>query len=103
MLLPARSITPADLAALGVWLFFSQEKVPDPFWATKRRIDKLPAICRWPGYPNLVAWLVARTSPKTADTYTVPVSSGLIAGKSLMGVATILTLEIMKAGGLWAG
>jgi len=36
-------------------------------------------------------------------TYTVPVSSGLIAGESLMGVAIILTLEIMKVGGLWAG
>jgi uncharacterized oligopeptide transporter (OPT) family protein len=33
----------------------------------------------------------------------VPVSSGLIAGESLMGVAIILTLEIMKATGLWAG
>jgi len=33
----------------------------------------------------------------------VPVSSGLIAGESLMGVAIILTLEIMKAAGLWAG
>jgi OPT family oligopeptide transporter len=51
----------------------------------------------------LIAWLVARTDAKTAETYTVPVSSGLIAGESLMGVAIILTLEIMKATGLWAG
>ncbi len=51
----------------------------------------------------LVAWLVARAAPKTAETYTVPVSSGLIAGESLMGVGIILTLEIMKATGLWAG
>ena len=51
----------------------------------------------------LVAWLVARTTPKTAETYTVPVSSGLIAGESLMGVAIILTLEILKATALWAG
>jgi uncharacterized oligopeptide transporter (OPT) family protein len=51
----------------------------------------------------LIAWLVARTSQKTADTYTVPVSSGLIAGELLMGVAIILTLEILKATGLWAG
>ena len=36
-------------------------------------------------------------------TSTVPVSSRLIAGESLMGVAIILTLEIMKAAGLWAG
>jgi len=51
----------------------------------------------------LVAWLVARAAPKTAETYTVPVSSGLIAGESLMGVGIILTLEILKATGLWAG
>jgi putative OPT family oligopeptide transporter len=51
----------------------------------------------------LVAWLVSRASPKAGETYTVPVSSGLIAGESLMGVAIILTLEIMKATGLWAG
>jgi uncharacterized oligopeptide transporter (OPT) family protein len=51
----------------------------------------------------LVAWIAARTAPKAAETYTVPVSSGLIAGESLMGVAIILTLEILKATGLWAG
>jgi uncharacterized oligopeptide transporter (OPT) family protein len=42
---------------------------------------------------------VARAAPKTAETYTVPLSSGLIAGESLMGVAIILVLEIMKAFG----
>ena len=59
--------------------------------------------CHGPGDAHVVAWVVARTSPKTADTYTVPISSGLIAGESLMGVAIILTLEILKATGLWAG
>ena len=29
--LPARPINQADLAALGVWLVFSRENVPDPF------------------------------------------------------------------------
>jgi len=48
----------------------------------------------------LVAWIVARTRPKLAETYTVPVSSGLIAGESLMGVAIILLLEVLKAWGL---
>jgi uncharacterized oligopeptide transporter (OPT) family protein len=37
----------------------------------------------------LIAWLVARARPNVAETYTVPVSSGLIAGESLMGVAII--------------
>jgi uncharacterized oligopeptide transporter (OPT) family protein len=45
----------------------------------------------------LVAWLVARARPKLAETHTVPVSSGLIAGESLMGVGIILVLEVMKA------
>jgi len=51
----------------------------------------------------LCAWTIARASPKAGDTYTVPVSSGLIAGESLMGVGIILTLEILKLCGLWTG
>jgi uncharacterized oligopeptide transporter (OPT) family protein len=47
----------------------------------------------------LLAWLFARARPKAAEAYTVPVSSGLIAGESLMGVAIILVLELMKAFG----
>jgi uncharacterized oligopeptide transporter (OPT) family protein len=31
-----------------------------------------------------------KTSPKTAEEYVVPVSSGIIAGESLMGVAIAL-------------
>ena len=45
----------------------------------------------------LVAWLVAKAAPKAGETYTVPVSSGLIAGESLVGVGIILTIEILKA------
>ena len=44
----------------------------------------------------LVAWIVAKARPRAGETYTVPVSSGLIAGESLMGVAIILGLEITK-------
>jgi putative OPT family oligopeptide transporter len=35
----------------------------------------------------LAAWLFARLRPKEAETYTIPVASGLIAGESLLGVA----------------
>jgi uncharacterized oligopeptide transporter (OPT) family protein len=42
------------------------------------------------------AWLFAKARPQAAETYTVPVSSGLIAGESLMGVGIILTLELVK-------
>jgi uncharacterized oligopeptide transporter (OPT) family protein len=48
----------------------------------------------------LAAWLFAKFRPAAAETYTVPVSSGLIAGESLMGVAIILVIEIVKA---WNG
>jgi hypothetical protein len=36
-LLRARPITQVHLAALGVWLVFYQENVPDPFWAKDER------------------------------------------------------------------
>ncbi|MFM8702474.1 MAG: OPT/YSL family transporter, partial [Planctomycetia bacterium] len=51
----------------------------------------------------LVAWVAAKRAPQAAETYTVPVSSGLIAGESLLGVGIILTVDILKATGLWAG
>jgi uncharacterized oligopeptide transporter (OPT) family protein len=35
----------------------------------------------------LAAWILAKASPKTDEQYTIPVSSGLIAGETLMGVA----------------
>ncbi len=44
----------------------------------------------------LLAWLVAKVSPRAAEAYTIPVSSGLIAGESLVGVAIILAVEIFK-------
>jgi len=43
-----------------------------------------------------VAWLVTRSAPKAGEACIVPVSSGLIAGESLMGVAIILALEVLK-------
>ena len=51
----------------------------------------------------LIAWIVAKAAPKTAESSTVAVSSGLIAGESLMGVGIILSIEILKALGFWAG
>jgi len=48
----------------------------------------------------LIAWAFAKARPQAAETYTVPVSSGLIAGESLMGVAIILVLETLAAWGL---
>jgi OPT family oligopeptide transporter len=35
---------------------------------------------------SLIAWSLEKRRPKTAEAYTIPVASGLIAGESLMGV-----------------
>jgi uncharacterized oligopeptide transporter (OPT) family protein len=40
-----------------------------------------------------IAWIVARYDPEVDEKYTIPVSSGLIAGESLMGVAVRLVAE----------
>ncbi|HEX3727355.1 MAG TPA: OPT/YSL family transporter, partial [Pirellulales bacterium] len=42
---------------------------------------------------SLIAWVLAKVSPSLAEKYVVPVSSGLIAGESLMGVTIILWIE----------
>jgi uncharacterized oligopeptide transporter (OPT) family protein len=47
----------------------------------------------------LIAWVVTRRSPKVGEAYVVPVSSGLIAGESLLGVAIILALELLTLAG----
>ena len=44
----------------------------------------------------LLAWLFSKASPRAAEAYTIPVSSGLIAGESLVGVAIILAIEAIK-------
>ena len=44
----------------------------------------------------LVAWILAKKRPETDEKYTISVSSGLIAGESLMGVAIILIVEGLK-------
>jgi uncharacterized oligopeptide transporter (OPT) family protein len=41
---------------------------------------------------GLAAELLARRRPEAARRYVVPVSSGLIAGESLMGVAVALLI-----------
>ncbi|MEW6279555.1 MAG: OPT family oligopeptide transporter [Candidatus Eremiobacterota bacterium] len=43
---------------------------------------------------GLIALVLAHLQPKTADTYVVPVSSGLIAGESLMGILVILLQKL---------
>ena len=42
---------------------------------------------------HLLAWILFRSKPTLAGAYTIPVSSGLIAGESLMGVAIIFVQQ----------
>jgi uncharacterized oligopeptide transporter (OPT) family protein len=91
-------------AALGIALTLLEEYAPKSWrpWLPSTTglgiagvIPAFNAIAMFAG--ALVAWLFARARPRDAEAYTVPVSSGLIAGESLMGVAIILALEIWKA------
>jgi uncharacterized oligopeptide transporter (OPT) family protein len=95
-------------AALGVVLTLLEEFAPKRWkpWIPSTTglgiagvIPAFNSIAMFVG--ALVAWLAAKRSPQAAETYTVPVSSGLIAGESLMGVAIILSLEIAKLAGWW--
>jgi uncharacterized oligopeptide transporter (OPT) family protein len=93
-------------AVLGIVLTLLEEFGPRPWrpWLPSTTglgiAGVIPAFNSFAMFAGaLAAWVLARSRPKLAETYTVPVSSGLIAGESLMGVAIILVLEVMKA---WA-
>jgi len=90
-------------AALGVALTLLEERGPTWLrpWLPSTTglgiagvIPAFNSIAMFAG--ALAAWLYARARPRDAEAYTVPVSSGLIAGESLMGVAIILGIEITK-------
>jgi uncharacterized oligopeptide transporter (OPT) family protein len=102
--LPAGALTAIWIgAAVGVVLTLLEEFAP-PRWrkwlpsptglGLAGVIPAFNSISMFAG--ALIAWLFARFRPKAAETYTVPVSSGLIAGESLVGVGIILILELMK-------
>ena len=41
-----------------------------------------------------VAWLLERSRPKVADDFVVPVSSGIIAGESIMGIGILMAFHV---------
>ena len=90
-------------AAIGIALTLLEEYAPKSWrpWLPSTTglgiagvIPAFNAIAMFAG--ALLAWLYARARPGDAEAFTVPVSSGLIAGESLMGVAIILGLEVWK-------
>ncbi|MBL8827130.1 MAG: OPT/YSL family transporter [Planctomycetaceae bacterium] len=97
-------------AILGVVLTLLEEFTPKPYrkWIPSSTglgiagvIPAFNAISMFIG--AFIAWIIAKSWPKTDEKYTVAVSSGLIAGESLMGVGIILTIEILKICGWWTG
>jgi uncharacterized oligopeptide transporter (OPT) family protein len=98
-------------AVLGVLLALGEVYLPERYrkWlpsATGLGIaGVIPAFnCLSMFIGSFLAWRLMKKKPETADRYLVTVSSGLIAGESLMGVAIILAAqgsgmiqEIMKA------
>jgi uncharacterized oligopeptide transporter (OPT) family protein len=85
---------------LGIMLTLAEEYVPKQHrkWVPSPTglgiagvIPAFNAISMFLG--ALIAWTLSKASPSTDEKYTVAVSSGLIAGESLMGVTIILLLE----------
>ncbi len=99
--LPAGALAAALVgAALGVIITLAEEFAPPRYrkWIPSSVglgiagvIPAFNAVSMFLG--ALVAWILAKRRPKIDEAYTIPVSSGLIAGESLMGVAIILARE----------
>ncbi|MFT3925027.1 MAG: OPT family oligopeptide transporter [Myxococcales bacterium] len=87
-------------AAIGIGLAVAEELLPAKYrkWLPSATglgiagvIPAFNSISMFIG--ALAAWLIGRTRPQVDQAYTIPVSSGLIAGESLMGVAIMVWLE----------
>jgi uncharacterized oligopeptide transporter (OPT) family protein len=101
--LPAGALTAIGIgAALGVILTLLEEFtarswrpwIPSPTGlGIAGVIPAFNSISMFAG--ALIAWLFSRARPAAAERYTIPVSSGLIAGESLVGVAIILMGELL--------
>ena len=93
-------------AAIGILLTLLEEFAPKKWkpWLPSTTglgiAGVIPAFNSFAMFAGaLVAWSFAKARPRAAETYTVPVSSGLIAGESLTGVAIILVIEVLRAWG----
>jgi uncharacterized oligopeptide transporter (OPT) family protein len=99
--LPAGALTAALVGgALGIVITLAEEFTPQKYrkWIPSATglgiagvVPAFNSISMFVG--ALIAWQVARHKPAIDEVYTIPVSSGLIAGESLMGVAIIFARE----------
>jgi uncharacterized oligopeptide transporter (OPT) family protein len=93
-------------ALIGILITLAEEYLPKKFRPFLPSATGLGIAGVIPAFNSVsmfigafIAWILAKTSPKTDETYTIPVSSGLIAGESLMGVAVSLVVQGPR---LWA-
>jgi uncharacterized oligopeptide transporter (OPT) family protein len=94
---PGAVVAMAIGGVLGILLTLAEQFLPDRYakWVPSATglgiagvIPAFNSISMFLG--ALGSWLWTRARPRVADKYVIPVSSGLIAGESLMGVAIIL-------------
>ncbi len=90
---------------LGILLTLAEELVPKEHkkWVPSTTALGLAGVI--PAWNSIsmflgafIAWIVGMLSPRIGERYTVAVSSGLIAGESLLAVAVIISIEGWK---LW--
>lgn len=99
--LPAGAFTAMIAGALlGVFLALAEEYLPARHKKWLPSATGLGIAGVIPAFNSLsmfigsvLAWQLTKSKPDIADRYTVTVSSGLIAGESLMGVAIILASQ----------
>ena len=99
--LPAGAFTAMVVGALlGAFLALAEEYLPAKYkkWLPSATglgiagvIPAFNSLSMFIG--SLLAWQLAKSKPEVADRYNVTVSSGLIAGESLMGVGIILASQ----------
>jgi uncharacterized oligopeptide transporter (OPT) family protein len=99
--LPAGALTAMAIgAAIGIAITLLEEFSPKRFHKWIPSATGLGIAGVIPAFNSIsmflgafVAWTLSKSRPTTSEVFTIPVSSGLIAGESLMGVAIILAME----------
>jgi uncharacterized oligopeptide transporter (OPT) family protein len=99
--LPAGALTAMVFgAAIGIAITLLEEFSPKRFHKWIPSATGLGIAGVIPAFNSIsmflgafIAWALSKSRPTLSEMFTIPVSSGLIAGESLMGVAIILAME----------
>jgi len=86
---------------VGILLALAEEFIPRQYSRWLPSVTGLGIAGVIPAFNSIsmfigasLAWLLEKISPRTNSEYTIAVSSGLIAGESLVGVAFVLAREL---------